>query len=54
MASKLSLSRVSGVLLLALCAALAYGQVNLATVTGVVTDSAEAVIPTVEITIRNV
>lgn len=54
MDSKLSFSKVSGVLLLALCAALAYAQVNLATVTGVVTDSAEAVIPTVEITIRNV
>jgi hypothetical protein len=51
---RFSLRGISGVALLGVLAALAYGQVNLATVTGLVSDTVEAVMPGVDITIRNV
>lgn len=50
----LRLSRLSALILPLLLLPIAYGQSNLATVTGIVTDSAQAVMPGVTVSIRNV
>jgi len=47
-------SSLQGLMILGLLFCCAYGQSNLATVTGVVTDTANAVMPGVTVTIRNV